>query len=109
MKSSTAQKIVLEYGIQLRHKLGAEVRGIYLFGSHARNEATAGSDMDVLVVVKDPFQYRSIHSSTAPISAELSLKYDALISTVIIGSNEWLAKKTPLTRSAQLDAIPEHA
>ena len=34
---------------------GIRLKGVYLFGSHARNEADAESDVDVLVDLRGPY------------------------------------------------------
>jgi predicted nucleotidyltransferase len=49
--ASKQEKVIAETVRRLSESLAAEQ--IYLFGSHARDEASEGSDFDFLVVVRD--------------------------------------------------------
>jgi predicted nucleotidyltransferase len=55
--------IVLDNMIQYFHcKFGEQLVSVVVYGSYAREEATRGSDVDLLVVVKAlPRDWQSIH------------------------------------------------
>lgn len=42
-----------------------DIRGLALAGSHARNEARADSDIDLIVLVKNPSAFRDVESLTS--------------------------------------------
>ena len=52
---------------------------LVLFGSQARGGYTAGSDVDVLVVLRRPVDAGLDISRTGDVVAELSLSHDAMI------------------------------
>ena len=59
MKVATAQALPKEaFAIADRLRRGLAAEHVYLFGSHARGEGTADSDLDFLVVVADSTQSR---------------------------------------------------
>ncbi len=41
----------------LQSHYGKNLSGLVLYGSVARNQATPGSDIDLLVLLRDPFDY----------------------------------------------------
>lgn len=49
-----AEKAIQEFKSALMSKFGSDVALIQLFGSRARGDARQDSDMDILVVLKEP-------------------------------------------------------
>ena len=82
--------IVKEYRSKLVLTLGDELHSIVLYGSQARKEAVEGSDIDVLCVMNNPFKYGELINRTSKSTAEVSLKYDVVISRVFVGRQEAL-------------------
>ena len=74
---------------ELRHRFealyGERLLQKILFGSQARGDAEPGSDIDVLVVLKDPVPPGNEIDRTIGIVAELSLQHAEVISCVFIG------------------------
>ncbi|GIX50691.1 MAG: hypothetical protein KatS3mg132_885 [Limisphaera sp.] len=50
--SDRVRQIVEEYRARLQEILGAELEAVVLYGSQARGDAEAGSDIDVLCVMR---------------------------------------------------------
>jgi predicted nucleotidyltransferase len=51
------RQILKEYRTALKELLGDDLDSIVLFGSQARGDAVEGSDIDVLCIMKRPFDY----------------------------------------------------
>ncbi len=53
----TAKEAVEDFVRELKKQYGKKLVQVVIYGSYARGEATSDSDMDVLVVLKEPFDY----------------------------------------------------
>ena len=60
---------------------------IALFGSKARGEDNAESDIDVMVVVRRE-DWR-VSNSISTLAARLSLEWDVLLGPIVIGQERW--------------------
>lgn len=84
---------------------GIRLKGLYLFGSHARNEAEAESDVDVLVVLDRVEQYGHEVSVTGVLISQLSLQFGVSISRVFISQQDWTDRHTPFLANVREEAI----
>ena len=81
------------------------LRGIVLFGSWARGDATDGSDIDLLILldgVQDPVSELDEYSKAIH---EIDLEYDVVISTVPVDAAQFSALKAPLFICARREGI----
>lgn len=84
---------------------GERLRGLYLFGSHARGEAGPDSDIDLLVVLdRVPHYYGELQRS-AELASDLSLAYDVSISRVFLSEDEWRRGEGPFLTTVREDAV----
>jgi len=72
---------------------------VILFGSYARQKATATSDIDVLIVLNG-----SVHASeelqrTSQFVAQLCLDFDLLISRLFLSRSRFETENSPLLRN----------
>jgi predicted nucleotidyltransferase len=93
----------------LSHSMSDNLLGWYLFGSKARGDFHADSDIDLLIIVNhlDPDSRWKIRAT----AADCSLQYDVLFNTHIIEKARWDAMvqyKDTLWREVQRDGIPLH-
>ena len=89
----------------LEHINGPRLRGLYHFGTHARGEAEAESDVDVLVVLDAIEQYGVEVDRTGHLVSDLSLKYVVSISRVFVPEHDWLERDTPFLANAREEAV----
>lgn len=89
----------------LERLYGKRLRGIYLFGSYARGEAEAGSDLDVLIVLDRLESHSAEIRRTNPPTADLSLEYDTTISTIFVAEEDWHSRDTPLLRNVGREGV----
>jgi predicted nucleotidyltransferase len=92
---NTGNALATEYAGLIRHRLGARVREIILFGSRARGDAEEASDYDCVVVVdrKTPDVREAI------LDADVAMldRHERLFAALLYSENEWQrAKNFPL-------------
>jgi predicted nucleotidyltransferase len=85
---------------------GDQLKGVYLFGSYARGEQDAESDVDILIILSDYDRYGPEIDRTGELISTLSLEYDLTLSRVFIREADWQNLQTPLLRNAREEAIP---
>ena len=95
-----------EFKVELQKLYGDELAALILFGSHARGDFNADSDIDFAVVLKNT----SIKTSTeifriSPTSSELGLKYSELISIYPISSQRLNTSQMPIFQEIRKDGI----
>jgi predicted nucleotidyltransferase len=98
-KPNRIEQIVRQYRDRLTEILGEELEFVVLYGSQARGDAIEGSDIDVLCVMRRPFDYGTLVQRTAETAAQIRLKYDVVISTAFLVSEDYQARNTPFLMS----------
>ncbi len=96
--------IIDELEVRLRDIYGNRFLGLVLFGSHARGAAEAGSDIDLMLLLRDSGGINE-RRHYADVVAELSLRHDVVISLVPIGIEEFQRSKTPLLLNVRKEGI----
>ncbi len=81
------------------------MRGVYVFGSYARGDYDAESDLDVLVVLEDFASYGQEVDRTAHLVAHLSLRYGISLSLVFVRERDWQSGDTPFLRNLRREVI----
>jgi len=100
---------LLELLAELRGRLdrlyGDRLVEVLLFGSRARGDADPDSDIDVLVVLREPVQPATEIARTGDIVAGLSLTHDVVISCVFMDENRYRTRAGPLLRNVRREGI----
>lgn len=99
----------LDILMPLREYLKQEYQGRFdraiLFGSQARGEATAASDIDVLIVLEDPVNASEEIERTSQFIAQLCLEHNLLISRLFMPRSRFETENSPLLRNIRSDGI----
>lgn len=94
---------------QLKNDLAAiaQVQSVIVFGSVARGEATAESDLDVLVVVDRELSYAE-ETAAYDTVYRTNLQYDTNISLVVVDAERWESpvwSRLPLYQAVQQEGV----
>ena len=80
----TTKQQALEIAAKARRGLeqlyGERLRGVYLYGSAARDQLTADSDIDIAVILDEITTSFDEHERVSQLGADLSLDHDTLVS-----------------------------
>ena len=90
----------------LKEMYTRRLKGVFLYGSHARGDADPESDADVLIVLDRIDGYGAEVERTGPIISELSLKYGVSVSRTFVSEREWLRGESPFLTNVREEAIP---
>ena len=99
------RQITLELKKKLSEIYGEPLKGIYLFGSHARGEADEESDVDVLILLDEVPDYSKEIERTSVWIADLSLRYGLTISRVFATEQRWRKDQTMFFLNVREEAV----
>ena len=84
---------------------GNRLRGIVLYGSEAREDAQSDSDVDVLVLLEGPVDYRKDLKTNLDVLYPLALEIDRRISAKPVDAQEYETIECPLYREAHREGM----
>ncbi len=90
---------------ELAQALGNQLERVVLYGSQARGEAHAESDIDVLIVVKGDVNYPDLMQRTSAIVADVSLQYDVVISRTFASRAQLETTQTPFFINVRREGV----
>ncbi|HSA07175.1 MAG TPA: nucleotidyltransferase domain-containing protein [Candidatus Gastranaerophilales bacterium] len=99
------EKIIEEFKNKMIPIYKNQLVKLILFGSQARNEAVEGSDIDIIVILKDEINPAAEINKCSDVIAELSLKFDIVISCIFAQEDKFNNKKTPLFMNIKKEGI----
>jgi predicted nucleotidyltransferase len=101
------RKILHELKKGLVEIYGDQLKAVYLFGSFARGEGRLpDSDIDVMIVLKDEFDYWKEDRRSSDLVAALSLEHDVLISTKLVSEKKYMESRMPLYINVRKEGVP---
>jgi predicted nucleotidyltransferase len=104
--SEVVRQIMIELKERLAALYGGRLRGVYLFGSYARDEADVESDLDVLIVLDRVDSYAAEISRTGNVISEFSLRSGTTLSRVFTSEAQWREDSTLFFLNLREEAIP---
>jgi len=85
---------------------GGRLKGVYLFGSYARDEADEESDADVLIILDRVDNYSEEIDRTGEVISKLSLYLGVAISRVFASERQWREDQTLFFLNVRGEAVP---
>ncbi|HUF64734.1 MAG TPA: nucleotidyltransferase domain-containing protein [Gemmatimonadaceae bacterium] len=104
MPESSVPRAIADARTRLQEIYGYSLRGLYLYGSYARGEATVVSDLDLLVVLERVDSYFAEIERTSELRSDLSLEYGLTVSMVYVSDADWRTADTPFLASVRVEA-----
>ena len=102
---SPLPSILSELRQELVRILGDRFEAAYLYGSRARGDASPDSDVDVLVVVRGPFDYGDLIRRTSAMVSGLSLRYETVISRAFVSKERFDHEQSPFLLNVRREAV----
>ena len=84
---------------------GDRLVNLILFGSHARQDSTPESDVDIMVILKGKVSPGDEIFRMGAIKAALNIRYDELISVIPISETDYRNRHTPLLKAIHQEGI----
>jgi predicted nucleotidyltransferase len=85
---------------------GHQLKAVYLYGSYARGDYRPGSDVDVMILLKDYENYWNEIERTSELVSKVSLDYDILVSRIMISEEKWKRSDIPLLKNIRREGLP---
>lgn len=106
MDDQRVREIVRRYRDGLQGLLGARLKGVVLYGSHARGDASEGSDIDVLCILSGEFDYGEMMEKTSELTARMCLEHEVLISRVFVSELDYRTRQLPFFANVRREGVP---
>jgi len=103
---SNIRKILRKLKKELIQIYGDQIHSILLYGSRARGDERPDSDIDILIVLKDDFNYSEMLDLSSDLTASLSLENDAVISRAFVSREQFEHRQTPFLMNVRREAVP---
>jgi predicted nucleotidyltransferase len=97
---------VMEYVARIRSRFPQHILAVMLFGSKARGDADAESDIDLLVLVDE--ESGEFRSHLWHVASDVSLEFNVVISARVFGQVRWeeaRRMRLPLYRAIVADGV----
>lgn len=99
------QEILNQLKRELLELYGDRMASLILFGSQARQEATADSDIDILIVLAGEIDIPEESKRISEFVADLCLEYEVLLSCLWTELQDWKTRQSPLLINARREGI----
>ncbi|HEX9837015.1 MAG TPA: nucleotidyltransferase domain-containing protein [Alphaproteobacteria bacterium] len=98
--------VLAELRSRLQTVFGQRLDRVILFGSRARGDADPDSDIDVMIVLKEPSEAIGLdRDRCSVVTADISLKYGAVISTILTDDGRLARSGLPLYRNVRREGV----
>jgi len=105
MSKEQVSQLLVELKSGLAALYGSRLRGVFLYGSYARQEQDPESDLDILIILSDVQRHIAQIERTGQLVRELSLKCGVSISRKFLSEIQWNTVNSALLRNIRAEAI----
>ena len=102
---ATVNEVVKKCKMALESHYVAQLKGVILYGSVARNQADSMSDIDLLVLLGQPFDYFSELRQVIDMLYPIQMESEQLISARPVPLDEFECGSIQLYRNAKRDGV----
>ncbi|MEA3239029.1 MAG: nucleotidyltransferase domain-containing protein [Candidatus Bipolaricaulota bacterium] len=106
MNQVKIKNVIQEYSQGLRKIFGDQLLDVLLYGSFARGEGREDSDIDIVCVLRSPFDYNEAMQRSSQLTANLSLENDVVLSRVFASEEELRTRNLPLFMNIRSESVP---
>ena len=99
------EPILEEVKKRLQKIYGERLKGVVLYGSYARGDATEGSDIDIIVLLDKIRDFDAELDTLFEVIGQIDLKYDTLISILPLEERQYLARRLPVILNAKREGV----
>jgi len=85
---------------------GDKMKALYLYGSYARGDYRQGSDVDVMILLKDYKSYGEELNRISYLASDISLEHDVTVSCLIMKEIQWKQSDMPVLRNIRKEGVP---
>ena len=103
---SAVSHVLSELRERLEGLYGERLANMVLYGSQARGDAEAGSDVDVLVVLRGSVTPCEEIARTSDIVAEISLAHNVTVVCAFVSEERFLHEASPLLLNVRREGVP---
>ena len=100
----------LEIASKVRSELvklyGQRLRGVYLYGSAARDQLTPDSDIDIAIVLDEIPNRFAEHERTSRLGSDISLDYNTVVLFFFAEERDLRAGRFAIHRAIKEEGIP---
>jgi predicted nucleotidyltransferase len=96
--------VALKKGLQKLY--GPRLKGLVLYGSYARGEASLDSDIDVAVVLDGYGDVWTEIRCYGGLVQRLCLRFNVLIALFVVGEAEWSSRQSPILINIRQEGVP---
>lgn len=85
---------------------GEQLKAVYLYGSYARGDYREGSDVDVMILLKNYKDYWKEYRRSSDYVSDISLEYDVTVSYILSKETQWNKADKPVLRNIRREGLP---
>ena len=100
-----ALEIAAKVGGELDKLYGKRLRGVFLFGSAARDKLDEHSDIDIAIVLDEIPDRFAEHERTSQLGSDVSLEYDTLVSFLFVSQADYQRGRFAVHRTIKEEGI----
>lgn len=103
---TTQSNAIADFKSKASRLYGQRLRGILLYGSWARGDATGDSDIDLAVMLSGKVSPSAEIDRMIDIITDVNLEYGVLLSVYPVSEADYATAKTPLLINLRREGVP---